>query len=664
MREVTDPDLLRRLESGEGKVASSNRRGQEVTDPALLSQLNKPQVEEPGIFDKVPLSFSDRIKKPNDESLISNFMTPAGALQMQGGKIGENPIGRATLEAVGSIPFGLGGGIEAIGSRLAARNAPKLAQGAADLAGMIGKNAAFGATTSAINPQQEGSVAERALQGALWGAGLGATGKGVSSLVENLRPSRFLRGKLSPLELTRNLNVTRGTNTGLGDVLGSPYLKKKLENTLLSTPGSGASDIMQTIGKQVEEKGHNLLTSILGKDNSGENIPKQIYDTLNEAHESHRATKNALYTEANKIADKEKIKLDLGRFSDAANKYSSALEDTNILKYEPDAKYLFTKLVNYKNPIEESKNIGSIVDKSGKPLINESTSKYPTLEEANLLKGKLNQYAKSLGASPDADKRSLSKVFGNLASNLRKDIQDSVGTGSDNLKQAYKKAEENYAKNYSSFLDKDIYKFIGGNADPETIVDKFITTSNTKDLAGKLSKLTKTLPDNDKKLLSYGYFASRALDQNGEINPAKLATAITKLGKNQFKNLVPDDALRQSLKDYSKLAKFNAKAQYLMANPETGQKNLSAITALMHGASGVLGAGIGAKEGGFPGAIAGAAGGYALPMMAGRAATKYLTSPEIRENLVRKMIENKKLPGGNFIMGLMQSLQNHGRETK
>lgn len=642
MKKVTDEKLLSQL--NEGSPSDSSRRP--VTDPALLDQLNADSEE------------SVEKRKQYNENLFRPMLnTPSSALMQQGGEVGKNPAGRTALEIAGSIPFGLGEGIGAVGSRLAARNTPQIAQKIADVLGMIGKNAAFGASSGAINPNQEGSASERALQGSLWGGGAGAAGKGIGSLVERMRPSRYLRGMLPPEQLKENLDVTQGTSTGLGDVLGSPILKKTLENKLPSIYGTGANEALHKIGSEVEEKGETLLSKMLGN-KSPDSVPAQLHQTLNKQYEIHQELKNALYKDAEELADKTGFEVKAPSFSKVADRFSSVVKDTPFMK-DKTISDLFNKIKNFDRP-----------DRVGRPVLgNDATLQYAvepiSLKEANLFSSKLNTLSKTYKSSPDPEQRGLSKIFSSLGGSLKSDIKDSLSKfGHEQLENEFHAAEKNYKNKFSKFLDKDVYKFIGGSGDPESMVNKFIKTSSTEDLANKLSKLSSKMKSpEDKNLLSYAYFSSRALENDGKLNPAKLGTSIDKLGKNQFKELVPDDAMRKALRDYSKLSKMNKEAQYLMLNPKTGQRNLSYLGPILsHGLGAAVGASAGQQEGGGMGSVLGAITGAAAPSVLGKYATKALTSESLRNKLINEMINKTKLPGGNSAMGFIQSLQNQLRE--
>lgn len=444
-----------------------------------------------------------------------------------------------------------------------------------------------------------------------------------------LRPSRLLRGNLEPHELERNLRITQGTETGLGDVIGSPFLKKRLENTLTGMPFSGANESLGRTAREVEQRGVNILQDLLGN-NDPHNIPQIISEDLNNEFERHETTKNQLYDRANQIANESNLRLELPTFARHANEFRDAIDTTNMLKYEPDIAKIFNKLRNYINPVSESRNVGNIIDKQGKPIIDETVQQFPTLQEANLLKGKLNQYANMASRSPEPEKRNMARVFGKLANSLRNDIRNTISaSGNRELESAYNTAERNYDRNFSQFLDKDIYKYIGGNANEENIVRDFIKTTPNADLAHQITKISEKLMPPTRQLLTYSYL-SRALDNEGHINPTIMGTLINKLKPNQFRALVPDSTLRERLRDYSTLQHMNKEAQNLMFNPKTGQRGIDTAMTLALGIAGKL--------------ATGNIGALAAPLatiVAGRVATYALTSQSLRRALVEEMLRNR-----------------------
>jgi hypothetical protein len=102
------------------------------------------------------------------------------------------------------------------------------------------------------------------------------------------------------------------------------------------------------------------------------------------------------------------------------------------------------------------------------------------------------------------------------------------------------------------------------------------------------------------------------------------------LGDNQKSTLVKDQSLRKSLQNYADLVGKNTESFNAMFNPKTGQRNQDFIgTGLLAYLAKLASGNIGAL--GVPAAAIGGS----------RVLTKALTSPSIRESLVKSMIENK-----------------------
>jgi len=531
------------------------------------------------------------------------------------------------FSSVGSPNRSIAGEIEkGIGSYL-----PYGAAGGAGLIGQAIAGATHGAATA--NPDQQnllGFLPQGKYGSAIESALLNTLTHGAIKGVNALRPSNLLRGNLSPEELQENLRASQGTNTPLGDVIGYPFLKRQFENVITKLPFSNASQLQQKAAQQVTEKGENLLSSMLGEANP-ETAHEDLIESLKENHSQHQKLKNELYKDVDRKAEESNLKLELPTFAKKAQQYSDAIDQTNILKTEPESKQLFAKLQNYKNPVVETNKQGSIVDASGNLLINEKEIKYPTLKEANILKGKLNEYANMYKHSPNIADRRMSSVFQDLASSLKGDIKNTIDeSGNKELKNAYEEAEKNYKENYSQFLDKAIYPFLTGKKDPDTLLSTFLKTSKTSDRSNLLQKLSDTLGESSKSL-PYAYF-SRAFDNEGSLNPNKLKTLINNLGKKQFEVLVPDQSMRQSLKDYSRLTSMNSRSLANMFNPMTGQQNLDILPTAL---SALAGSKLGAAKGLLTGMFA--------PGLASRPITNFLTSPEVREKLVQSMLKQRKI---------------------
>lgn len=548
-------------------------------------------------------------------------------------------------KAGGELTSFLGGGEALSGARAASEAIPyagKLAEklGAKGVAPAIGRQVSGGALYGAS--QDPGDP----LSGAEIGGALGGATGALGGILEKLSPSSLYRGNLSPQELQRNSRVAGNTQTPLGDVIESPKLKKLYENVLPKSVLSTVDREMGNTAEAVKKKGNDILEGYRG-DIPHEMVPGVINEALANAGKAQKAEKNKLYTKANNLAEKEDLNLDLDSFYNTAQKYRNIIDDQSFLKTEPESRALISRLRNYKQPTEainefpELIKSGFIVD--GVPLAADVVKKSPSLKEANVLSGKLNSLAKQHGASINPSDHGLAKVFSELGRSLKSDIKTSLGNHPNKeLLDTFSEAEKNYKENYSPFLDKDIWNFSNRNKSSDDLISTFIKTGSTTDKGGQLGKLMSKLPTKAQDLVKYEYL-SRALegdDFGRSVNPMKMKTlwSDSKLGQRQ-KSVLMNPEERKTMDDYSKLTKMNSEALTRMFNPKTGVRNSDFFPVAQGITAGVGGVG-GIMQGGLSGAALGAASTVG-PVIAGRAASKYLTSPDVRRELIDKMVNGK-----------------------
>ena len=422
--------------------------------------------------------------------------------------------------------------------------------------------------------------------------------------------AKALPSNLSPQELQANLDVTRGTPTGLGDVIGNPFVKKQHENVIAKMNPS-ASNKMVEAGQAVSEKGLGFLNDLLGNQ-SPYNIPGQVSKEVSTSFGKVGAEKTRLYNKFSDLSESIGATLSPTNFSKKSNEVSDALKENFFIKND-----------------KEIQKILSDVNKNGSMSI----------PEATLLKGKFNQYAAEMKQSPTPEGRFMAKQLSDLSRALKDDIWSSIkATGNKDLEGALTDAEKYYVNEFKPYLSKDIYKHVNGQSDPDTIVQAFIMTPRTADRNIKLTKLVDKLPPEKRNLVAYEYF-TRAADKDGKLDPAQLNTLIKNLGERQFETLIPDPAIRKSIKDYSRLYSLNKNSVKAMENPMTGQQVPDILGLLAPVASAAVGGGLGGMGGltsGLMGAGIGMFGSRALGSMA----TKALTSEKIREALVNQLMKN------------------------
>jgi hypothetical protein len=583
------------------------------------------------------------VRSPLDfmkDILVGMGKTGENIAELGLGDMAQKPVERAIprenpnplVQAIGAYgPFAVGGsaaagGIRALGPSFMKKSADVIGHGLAG-AGFGAIQPEAGLLASFLGKEEgPGMRVVNAIEGAIPIPGLEAIVKAANAL----RPSKIFRGQLSPEELAKNLSITRGTPTGLGDVIQSPFLKKTLENQLPSIPFSGAEKQLQEMGATTYEKAEDALATVLGK-NSPEDVVAELNQSLHNIFEKVEKEKTNIYKSRNAIADKNNIRVHPTSFQDAANEYKEAIEGMEFLKQDPETLKLLRKLTGYVET--ETSKKSNIVNASGKPF---KTDEGITFNEATLLKSKMDRYSKEFQKSPEPEKRGMAKIFGKLGGSIGKDIDSIVEkNGNEELKNAHHQANKYYKEKFSPFLEKELYKFVSGKADPDTLIQAFIKTGQRgTDRAHSTSKVTHVLTDREKRLLGYAYL-DQSRDKEGVISPSMLKTKIDKLGKRQFETLFEDPEVRKKLMDYSKLAGMNTEGLTIMFNPKNGARNSDAIVKMLT-AQGMqaLGGGI---AGGLPGALAG----VAIPIASGKAATHLLTSEKFRENLINAMLENK-----------------------
>lgn len=419
--------------------------------------------------------------------------------------------------------------------------------------------------------------------------------------VNAARPSNLFRGNLSPEELQANLEAAQGTNTGLGNVIESPTLKRLQENILPNIPFSGAYTAMQKTAQQFTEKGEGLMSKI------GENLPEgdktQILQTaIKKAAREAKQEKEANYRRVNQIADEGGLVVGRENFQ------AKAQEILDDLAQSPELERKF--------PSDLKADLQSYA----------KNSQGNSLKLSNIFKGKLNDEANELYI---AGKTHESGLLQGLKNALGEDIETSIkGSKNDALRAAYETAQKEYGSKFAPFEDPDITKFTREGGDADLMLSHFLRTG-VNDRGGLIGRLTTKLPK-DLQNLPLHMYLSRAIE-DGQLNPTKFETLYGKLGEKQRAALIPDKAMRKQIENYTRGVGMNKEAFQTMFNPKTGQRNLDSLVGTMEALAGYNLAG-----------LKGAA--VALPVggVVGKVANKALTSEKMREGLVKAMLKQKK----------------------
>lgn len=493
---------------------------------------------------------------------------------------GEGLAGAATY-----LPFG-----EAAGAKLI----PQLLAGAA-----------HGAVTA--DPEQKnafGYLPKGRAGSALTESLINAMTHGAAKTFESLRPSKMFRGELPPEELKANTQAAEGTTTGLGDIVQSPALKQTLENEISDMPFSNAKKTMQKTATQIQGKANDIAESL----NLGKSSNFDLQQGLKEAANEAKNEKNAKFNQVNEEADKLGVKVGRENFSKIAERELSEIKASPELQEELPKDFI-ASLERYAS------------NKEGN-----------TLKRTDIFRGilgdKANEYFR-------AGKDKLAGVMSSLKEGLVADREAAIAdSGHPTLKNMNDEAHKFYKENYAPFKNPDIQKFTRQGGDADLLLPHFLRKGQN-DRSVLLSRLTERLKSGSNQDLPAQLYLSKAIE-DGKVNPKKLATLYDSLGENQREVLIPDQSLRKKLENYSKLVHLNSEPLDLMRNPKTGFRGVqSTVHTLL---------GLGGYAAGGPlgiGGPLGAAAGLVAPGLAMRPVVKALTSPKIRESLVKSMIENK-----------------------
>ncbi|HTF30812.1 MAG TPA: hypothetical protein VK625_18285 [Flavitalea sp.] len=467
------------------------------------------------------------------------------------------------------------------------------------------------------------AVGRRAALAGAYGAGqnqdpltaalVGLAGEGLTKGMQDLGKIKKVIRPSSPLsaqQLEDALISTRGTETGLGRVIDNPSLNRVYENILPNVIGSGAETTMQRTADSLINKGDTLLKDLAGG-NVSTNYGVELQQALKEAANVAAKNKRERFEKVNKIAESNNVTTNRGNLRERASSLLDRIES------DPD-------LASFRSPADIN-----LLENISKPPKDKDTF---SLKDSDYLRAEIGERRYDAFINGDTPKANL---YRELQEAVEKDIDNAIESSSNpKLKEARKNAMEYYKSEYAPFESDEIVKFTRKGGDPDLMLSHFIR-GGKNDRATLLKKLSERLaikPGQDKHLLASAYL-SRAIDETGTVNPLKLRDLYKKLGKNQRKALFTDSKTHQSVKQFSDLVGKNAEAFKLMLNPKTGARNTELLSKIGQMVTGWA-------AGGIPGVIASTA----ASGIGGRLATHLLTSPKIREKLVKKMIEQKNKP--------------------
>ncbi len=421
----------------------------------------------------------------------------------------------------------------------------------------IGEGALYGASQY-VEPGQDRM--SNSLEGGLYGGVGQGIIKGLPKLLQAgknaISPSAASVAKqasqhLPEAELLARQAATRGTSTPIGDVIGSADLKKAFENRIVPSTLSGGSEKLASLEGQIADKTSKIVDGI-GTQYFGKDTDELLKNTLTSAYKTQQKAKTNLYDTVNKIADKEKFDLRLKGFGEKARDSMDVLQDSIVTKLNPKLKSTLNKISTAEHGVSGA----------------------TSLKDAQMLASTLSEEAQKFRASPLPADRRVSGLFGDLAKTLREDIKSEVSDfGSKELKESLYRANQNYAKNFSGFLDKNVYKLLSEGKDADGIIKQIMGSGKNLDKASNIKKIQNLLPEKDRNLLGYGLI-SKAFNENGMLDPRKVSGVLNNIGDRQLKALFPDQQVHKQLIDLKKLYSLNPEALNRMFNPKTGARNV------------------------------------------------------------------------------------------
>ncbi len=323
------------------------------------------------------------------------------------------------------------------------------------------------------------------------------------------------------------------------------------------------------------------------------------------------------------------------------------MKEQPFLMQDPQLKSFVSIIDGYSSAATPKVNTETspILQSTGAPFTSETTSKPPSLLAARMAKDRLGELSESFGSSSSAAERTLGAQYKRYAAMLGNNINNDIATrGSRELQQATKAANENYAKNFAPFNDKNITGFLNEYKDPSALARRIISPSEALDRNENTRRIMDLLPADKKSALAYAYL-ERTLDTEGKFDAKTFAKMIGDLGNEQFKTLFPDKAMQKKLLDYGRVRGMSEEALNLMYNPKTGQRNLSSWSYIMNAikSGAEKGGAIGGPVLGKPiGAALGAVAAPAGLIVGSTGLAKTLTNPETRQKVIERILEKQK----------------------
>lgn len=488
-----------------------------------------------------------------------------------------------------------------------------------------------GLTTHAIG-QNENPVTN--VGTALLARGIGRGTQVAGNIIPNLAnipenvAARYFSSNITPVEMARNLEATGEIPTSLGRIMQSPSLTKLQENILNEVPMGGGQERLSNTARGITERGQEIIQN-LSHGRPLNNANESIHQILIDAKNSQNRIKNELFEPVNRIAREEGFNLDLPRSTRLVNENLQAIQESPL--YRNNSK--FRRLLNNLTGVTQtSENINTgIVDASGRPIIR--TENRATIAEARTIADDLYHTAERMLSNPNAIDQAQGKLYRRIANSIRNEVNHQISNnGSQNLINADRIAMENYRRNYTPFLERDIHKMVNTGDLSENFIREVIRPGKQADKASRIRRVQDLLPANDRELIGQAYL-SEAIDAEGNLNPRDLVKKWNSLGPRQKQALFSQETIT-NMNNFERLVRLNPEALNSMYNPKTGARNLSYL-------ANVVAPLVGGSFGGF----AGAGIGLASQAILARALNRIMHNPDFARRVIDRAGQRQNILG-------------------
>ena len=481
--------------------------------------------------------------------------------------------------------------------------AAKAGRGAANIAGIAGKNAALGAALAPFY-MPDSSLKESLASGAIMGGIGGPILKGVigsgQKLGEGVNKLLRMGGTATPEQIEQAVAQAPGGRIPLGEAIGSPQLKQFQSSILAKTPFSGMAKEYKQLGEAIQKPVQNLVTDLQAPIKT--TAPNDVVSFLKNKYSDAKDKSRELYGQMNNFATSIGQKINMGSFVGSAEK---ALKDIDRLENAVPA---FRKMQ------QDDDFIGFLREITKTAKENPSAIGKQDFDIATLADAELNNL---IDKSIKENTKRKTGILIDLRNSLRNDIESSVtNSGNPQLSSMWSRAKEHYKSEVAPLQDKDILKFIVKGQDPSTLTTTFLRQGQY-DRPELAQKLLRHLDEPRRQELLSHYLT------NGKEN-VNLNTVMNKYAKlgDETKSMLVSPQESKIFSDALESSKRLGAQREQMFMPKTGEQ-----TASLKAQAGLLGSAMGlASTVGGPLGFALAASLLAAPKMA----TKAIMSPTTR----------------------------------